>query len=211
MITNGLVPEIKGLLSHLLASNADLSQFGLKGITQAIGFKEFQPYFKAAQAGLDQEELDTILKACVVDLNAATRQYAKRQLTWIRNRFAPRNIPVYKLDTTDTNVWNEVVLKQALEISKAFLENKTIPVNSMQLVFAATENTDDEIIKQEKKKKFICETCLGREFVGGIQWNEHLRSKGHRFHLKRIRLLENPHDYSNFKMTSAERTEIEKQ
>ena len=41
---------------------------------QAIGYKEFFPYF-AGQAPLD---------ACIEKLKQATRNYAKRQLTWLR-------------------------------------------------------------------------------------------------------------------------------
>lgn len=43
---------------------------------QAIGYKEFFPYFEGTQP----------LNACVQDLKQATRRYAKRQLTWFRNQ-----------------------------------------------------------------------------------------------------------------------------
>ena len=41
---------------------------------QAIGYKEFFPYFEKAAA----------LEQCVADLKQASRNYAKRQLTWFR-------------------------------------------------------------------------------------------------------------------------------
>lgn len=42
---------------------------------QAIGYKEFFPYFEGKQT----------LEACVADLKQASRRYAKRQLTWFRH------------------------------------------------------------------------------------------------------------------------------
>ena len=43
---------------------------------QAIGYKEFFPYFAGQQT----------LPACVAALKQATRNYAKRQLTWFRRQ-----------------------------------------------------------------------------------------------------------------------------
>ena len=43
---------------------------------QAIGYKEFFPYFEGRQP----------LEECTTRLKQATRQYAKRQLTWFRHQ-----------------------------------------------------------------------------------------------------------------------------
>ncbi|KAH9096093.1 hypothetical protein LEN26_017587 [Aphanomyces euteiches] len=181
MVEDGLVPEIESLMAHikdhLAASPIPL---GLKGISQAIGFKEFQPYL-AAKEDTTNPDVAKVLEECIVNLKTGTRQYAKRQITWIRNRIVPRNIPVYKLDTTNVNAWTTNVSTPALAIASAFLKNEPIPFEACT---AETRDTDS------KKVKNICEPCGNREFVGLAQWNEHLRSKGHRYHLKRIRLLE---------------------
>ena len=47
-----------------------------KTAAQAIGYKEFFPYFEGGQS----------LPGCVEDLKRATRRYAKRQLTWFRHQ-----------------------------------------------------------------------------------------------------------------------------
>lgn len=47
-----------------------------KTAAQAIGYKEFFPYFEGLQS----------LPGCVEDLKRATRRYAKRQLTWFRHQ-----------------------------------------------------------------------------------------------------------------------------
>ncbi|ETW01847.1 tRNA dimethylallyltransferase, variant [Aphanomyces invadans] len=180
MVQAGLVLEIEALMDniqhHLAASPIPLGQ---KGISQAIGFKEFRPYLEARAAGHDTA---TVLEQCIEQLKIGTRQYAKRQLTWIRNRIVPRNIPVYKLDTTDVAQWPTNVTAPAMAIVSAFLKNESIDVPAC----VASVDVDSA----DKKVKNLCEPCGNREFVGLAQWNEHLRSKGHRYHMKRLRLLE---------------------
>ncbi|OQS01098.1 tRNA isopentenyltransferase [Achlya hypogyna] len=182
MIKDGLVPEIEGLMAeiqdHVAASPIPM---GLKGITQAIGFKEFEAYLAAKKADVDESTLAKVLESCVEELKTGTRQYAKRQVTWIRNRFVPRNIPVYRLDTADVARWDAAVASPALAIATAFLRDAPIPHATCQVIASP---------EKKAKTKFHCEPCGGREFVGDAQWNEHLRSKGHRFHVKRVRLLE---------------------
>jgi tRNA dimethylallyltransferase len=177
MIENGLLGEIEGLMaqirSHVEASRIPL---GVKGITQSIGFKEFEPYFQA-----NDSVKEAIFNDCIINLKASTRQYAKRQLTWIRNRFVPRNIPVYKLDTTNLSQWSKLVSVPSLDIAAAFLGGSAIPIAPWK----SKAILNDAL----KKVKHICDSCGGREFLGAAQWNEHLRSKGHQFHLKRLRLL----------------------
>ncbi|KAF0697788.1 Aste57867_11547 [Aphanomyces stellatus] len=184
MVDDGLVPEIEDLMAsikdHLAASPIPL---GLKGISQAIGFKEFQPYLQAKESEIIP--LPQVLADCIVDLKTGTRQYAKRQITWIRNRIVPRNIPVYKLDTTDASQWATKVTAPALAIAGAFLKNEPSPVAACK---PDGDAGDDSAVS--KAVKNMCEPCGNREFVGLAQWNEHLRSKGHRFHMKRLRLLE---------------------
>ncbi|RHY45326.1 hypothetical protein DYB34_008046 [Aphanomyces astaci] len=181
MVQDGLVPEIEALMDniqhHLAASPIAL---GLKGISQAIGFKEFQPYLKAKEEG--SPDTTTVLAECIEQLKVGTRQYAKRQITWIRNRIVPRNIPVYKLDTTDVTQWPVNVTTPAMSIVSAFLRNDPSPVP------ACISQVDGE--NGAKKIKNMCEPCGNREFVGLVQWHEHLRSKSHRFRMKRLRLLE---------------------
>ena len=66
MMTQGLLAE---------AETVYRSRDRYRTAAQAIGYKEFFPYF-AGQAPLD---------ACVEQLKQASRRYAKRQLTWFRH------------------------------------------------------------------------------------------------------------------------------
>ncbi len=76
MVQEGVVEEVR--------------QFYDQGFTtsmpsmKAIGYKEFFPYFEG-QAALDD---------CVNKLKQSTRQYAKRQVTWLRHQANPIFVPV---------------------------------------------------------------------------------------------------------------------
>lgn len=65
MMTNGLEQEARQLLAYPDAH-----------AWQGIGYKEFLPYFKGQQS--KEETIDAI--------KLSSRRYAKRQLTWFRNR-----------------------------------------------------------------------------------------------------------------------------
>lgn len=65
MMAAGLLEEARRVYEN---------QSRYQGVRQAIGYKEFFPYF----SGEEQ------LEACVAQLKQATRKYAKRQLTWFR-------------------------------------------------------------------------------------------------------------------------------
>ena len=66
MMQEGLLEEARRVVSS--------DWFGLSTAAQAIGYKEFVPYFKNAES----------LDSCVELLKQHSRNYAKRQLTWFR-------------------------------------------------------------------------------------------------------------------------------
>ncbi|ETN04631.1 tRNA dimethylallyltransferase [Phytophthora nicotianae INRA-310] len=135
MLSSGLVEEIRGLRAHVKEnpprmhpdSDDEEDAQNSVGILQAIGYKEFLPYFDAIEAnnGAQEEgstELETILNACIEQLNIATRQYARRQLSWIRNKFVTKNIPVYQVDSSDVSKWETLVAQPAIGIAQKFLK-----------------------------------------------------------------------------------------
>lgn len=65
MVQNGIVEEARMVYRHR-------QQY--KTAVQAIGYKEFFPFFEGAAA----------LEECVEELKKGSRHYAKRQLTWFR-------------------------------------------------------------------------------------------------------------------------------
>ncbi|GLD91797.1 hypothetical protein PINS_up000330 [Pythium insidiosum] len=177
------------------------------GILQAIGYKEFAPYLDALEARKrqrdqadasatedkeqqEEEEEEAALRklfdSCVEQLNIATRQYARRQLSWIRNRFATRNIPVYQVDSSDVSQWDEQVATPAIAIAQSFLRGE--PVSAYKSVQESEPERYTPQSQEDKYKETICEICGNRKFVGKTQWAQHLKSKGHRYHVRRVEI-----------------------
>ncbi|KAJ0398920.1 hypothetical protein P43SY_005278 [Pythium insidiosum] len=167
------------------------------GILQAIGYKEFAPYLDALDARKQRadtpdddeqsdDELRKLFDSCVEQLNIATRQYARRQLSWIRNRFATRNIPVYQVDSSDVSRWDEHVATPAIAIARSFLRGEAIA--SYQSVQESDPERYAPQSKEDKYKETICEICGDRKFVGKTQWEQHVKSKGHRYHVRRVEI-----------------------
>lgn len=69
MLEKGLLAEIRGLLESGITFDDQCMQ--------AIGYKEFAPYFSRQSS----------LEACVEEAKKNTRRFAKRQMTWFRNQF----------------------------------------------------------------------------------------------------------------------------
>ena len=68
MLKSGLLDEAEWVINSGWYSNSTASQ--------AIGYKEFEPYFKG----------NSDLEVCISVLKQHSRNYAKRQLTWFRHR-----------------------------------------------------------------------------------------------------------------------------
>lgn len=93
MIDTGLFKEIKELREHVVQGKVKMPGVELekyqRGLWQAIGYKEFDPYFIAVEEGKDDRELEKIKVECTERMKAATRRYAKSQIKWIKNKLVP--------------------------------------------------------------------------------------------------------------------------
>jgi len=83
MIANGLLDEVKALYDRGLRDCQSI---------QAIGYKELYAYFAGAIS----------LEEAIEQLKQNSRRYAKRQLTWFRNK-----LPVRWFDMTDSEKFDE--------------------------------------------------------------------------------------------------------
>ncbi len=96
MAERGLVEEARELYDH----------GGMKTAANAIGFKEFIPFFQGVET----------LEACIDKIKQETRRYAKRQLTWFRknpsiqwiflDEFNKKNEILEKSEKCIANYWN---------------------------------------------------------------------------------------------------------
>ncbi len=92
MVENGVLDEAKWLYDNYRDAQA----------ARAIGYKELFPYF-AGEASLDD---------CIEKLKQNTRRFAKRQLTWFRNRMA---VTFYNVSEADFKVKVAEAVEEFLE------------------------------------------------------------------------------------------------
>ena len=167
------------------------------GALQAIGFREFGAYLHATETGVaaatapkgaafacgDSDAAacggggssapgsEALLAEALDTLRLRTRQYAMKQLSWIRNRFIKRGLTVHELDSSDVQHWEEHVAVPA-EAQVADLLQGT--GNDAQSVPSAADAE-----RLEAWSKYTCAVC-GVECVGPNERRQHLGSGKHR-------------------------------
>jgi len=112
------------------------------------------------------------LEESVINLKQHTCRYAKSQLKWIHHRFLKKKgMIVHNLHYSILEKWESDVVAPALEITEAFQKGLQLPTNWS--VKVENETAEDW-------KKFVCKDCNGRVLNGRVEWQAHLKSKGHR-------------------------------
>eukprot|EP01029_Cantina_marsupialis_P022791 TRINITY_DN5587_c0_g1_i1.p1 TRINITY_DN5587_c0_g1~~TRINITY_DN5587_c0_g1_i1.p1 ORF type:complete len:231 (+),score=49.22 TRINITY_DN5587_c0_g1_i1:23-694(+) len=209
MLENGLLSEVSKFQTkvmndvrlqngHYEEDNFPKPDSG-SGPMQAIGYKEFMPYFRACikidipllEPHTEIPEFNESIQA----LKSVTRKYAKKQQKWIRNKFIAGGLPMMKVDSSNVELWDEIIMVPATKVVKQFLDKDTphplsIPVN------ANMEALEVPVLGSEEDRfgNFECTTCNGRILVGRKQWEEHQKTKAHRRMLKRSRKRSRPVD-----------------
>jgi tRNA dimethylallyltransferase len=192
MLTKGLLSEVQELSSFRqdqelhMGTTIDQS----RGIWVSIGYKEFLHYQHAlAKASQPTSELEKLKVAAVEKTQAATRQYANRQIKWIRIKLlnalltAGQQSNTFLVDGSDLSYWQENVVKPATNITERFLSGKALPIPSTLSAAAAEMLTPkreyDLGQRPDLWQKKICETC-GTIAVTENDWSLHIKSRAHR-------------------------------
>lgn len=194
MVTAGLIDEVKSMDSFLqqkAAAGSTVDQ--TRGIWVSIGFKEFEPFISASKADdVSPAELSKLLDLSIEQTQAATRQYAKSQVRWIRLKLIPALkdegiLPsLYLLDGTDIANWTENVSKPSIELTKVFLAGGSLP-GPLEVCAAAAEFLDPDNNSDGKANIWFRQECqmCGVVSVTDLQWQTHLKSRRHRGVLKK--------------------------
>ncbi|KAI0029723.1 tRNA isopentenyltransferase [Vararia minispora EC-137] len=122
MIRMGLLQEVEQLKRAASEGEA----------LKSSGFREFSGYFDEQTPS--QARMDEALER----MKISTRQYAKRQVSWIRNKLIPaiyaartgvaKDGPhAYLLDATDLSAWKVNVSSQAVRIVQDFMNEEPLP------------------------------------------------------------------------------------
>ncbi|XP_072015938.1 tRNA dimethylallyltransferase-like isoform X3 [Amphiura filiformis] len=183
MIEQGLVEELADFhrqhnQKRLESSDVRKEEQYVNGIFQSIGFKEFHDYLILSDQEKTTDEGLKLFKEGVEKMKIATRQYARRQNKWVRNRFVKRPgsaaPSVYSLNTTDPSRWDEIVLQPALDILQAWLQGKNPPVEPVHY-----EPEPEDSHEVDRKATYVCDVCQGKVIVGWQQWQAHSKSRSH--------------------------------
>ncbi|KAF9567645.1 tRNA isopentenyltransferase [Agrocybe pediades] len=197
MISQGLVDEVKSLRQiaadtpysdDSTTSNMDFTL----GIYQSIGYREFCAYLDAPS--------DASYKEALYRMKVSTRQYARRQIMWIRNKLIPATIvanaeetlvPFYLLDATELgDSWFKNVLSPAIQIEEAFLERKemldpkTLSEHAAKMLTVEAKDIRPTAVLLASKRR-ICHVCTMQEdrpvmLEEGSEWDIHQKTRSHR-------------------------------
>ena len=148
------------------------------GIFQSIGFKEFHDFLMLKEESQrDSDEGKNLFDKGKAAMKTSTRQYARRQVRWIRQRFLRSSDrecpPIYGLDSSDPARWDEVVRQPAFSIVQAFVDGTEVEGHQPLAPLAATTYSHEE-----SRKVYRCETC-DIHVKGRLQYEQHVKSKRH--------------------------------
>ena len=180
MIKLGLLNELSEI--QVLFEKLCPSKEYTKGIFQAIGFKEFHDYLN--YYGDNEVVRGKILKECIEKLKIANKQYVKIQNKWIKNRFLKKgketeNIPLFKLDSSDVEKWNENVFERSIRIIDDII--KSVPVDNYS-AFVKGLQIQPEPLRCEVTYTpchRVCDICDSQIFIAQEQWVSHIQSRRH--------------------------------
>lgn len=178
-----------GLINELLQFHKDYNEKRMQegkefdyshGIFQSIGFKEFHPYLTASEEFRASPEGETLLAKCIEDMKYATRRYAKRQLSWFKNRLleaGDREVPpTHQLNADNLENWEEDVWKPTQLIVEHYLNGSPLPPELSPLPIEKKPMNREE----ERTRNFTCQAC-DVTVNGRINWDMHIKSKPHRY------------------------------
>ncbi|KAK5627344.1 hypothetical protein RRF57_003059 [Xylaria bambusicola] len=189
MVQNGLMDEVKTLhrrLRECIEKGEVVDR--TRGIWQAIGFRQMEAFLDGELDNDAPKILQKKKETGLEEINVGTRQYAKYQLRWIRQRtlkaFKEHDAmdSLYLLDSTDVNKFSVNVLDPATDICRRYLANEERPQpaeisDTAREVLAAFENESRAGRTTLKVKK--CEVC-DMSVVGEDEWIKHIKGKKHR-------------------------------
>jgi tRNA dimethylallyltransferase len=192
MLAKGLLQEVGTLTKfrqeHEAQSGMVLDQS--RGIWVSIGYKELVKYEDALRnQQIPTKELEQLKIEGIEKTQAATRQYANRQLKWIRIKLlnalagAGQQDNVFLLNGTDLTFWENKVVLPALRVTELFLSGQALPAPSSLSEAAAEMLTPKRSYDLGQRpdlwQKRVCETC-GTVAVTENDWSLHVKSRAHR-------------------------------
>lgn len=192
MLERGLLSEVQELSSFRI-SQEDRTGTSIdqsRGIWVSIGYKEFLDYqFALSDPSRPALEIEKLKTAAIEKTQAATRQYANRQVKWIRIKLlnalldTGQECNLFLLDASDLSRWGDQIIQPAIDITEKFLSGQPLPVPSTLSAVASEMLTPkreyDLGQRPDLWQKKVCDTC-GTVAVTENDWSLHMKSRNHR-------------------------------
>ncbi|KAI0457140.1 IPP transferase-domain-containing protein [Xylaria acuta] len=189
MVQSGLIDEVR-ILHGRLRQNTERGEVvdRTRGIWQSIGFRQMEAFLDGE---LDAEHPETLEKKKHVgleEINVATRQYARYQLRWIRQKtlksfkeHAAMDL-LYLLDSTNASEFSANVMQPAADICRRYLADEKRPQpteisDTAREILTAFEKDNTSIQTTFKVKN--CEVC-NMSLPTEDSWVKHINGKKHR-------------------------------
>ncbi|KAJ1309939.1 hypothetical protein OPQ81_006698 [Rhizoctonia solani] len=179
MVQLGLKDEIE-VMRNVISNAKNKGQ--MTGLNQAIGYKEFEAYLD--DPSRPQEEFDR----GVEQMKVATRQYAIRQVKWLKSRLLPavvasENAHIMLLNIKDVASWQTDILEPSLENLRNFLKGQ--PPLQQQDGLLEDFLQEIRLSSQNERRKIRCDICTTdpRKPVmldEKTEWDVHRKSRTHR-------------------------------
>ncbi|GAP90580.2 putative tRNA dimethylallyltransferase [Rosellinia necatrix] len=189
MAQNGLIDEVK-ILHRRLRECTERAEIidRTRGIWQSIGYKQMEAFLESELSMEPPAVLEKKKEAGLEEIKVATRQYARYQLRWIRQKTL-RSLKehtamdlLYLLDSTDASAFQENVLQPAADICGRYLagqgrpQPKEISAVAGEVLTAFEKEGAPAQTSFQVKKCELCDMSLPTEDT----WVKHINGKKHR-------------------------------
>jgi tRNA dimethylallyltransferase len=201
MLSQGLLDEVSTLnafASQQAAQGEPVDE--TRGIWVSIGHKEFKAYSAAlAESASDENQLAKLKAEGLERTKIATRQYAKRQVRWIKIKLvealaeANASECLYLLDGTDVSNYGETVVRPAADLTERYLQAGSMPEpKTMSAAAAEMLDTQRGNATMEMGEKWTKQHCVACNVTCVLpeQWQQHTRSKTHKKLVSKLRAKE---------------------
>ncbi|KAI1171417.1 IPP transferase-domain-containing protein [Nemania sp. FL0916] len=189
MVQRGLLDEVR-LLYGRLRECTERGEFidRTRGIWQSIGVKQMEAFLNCEINNESRKALRKSKEIGLEEINIATRQYAKYQLRWIRQRTLKslrehRAMDLlYLLDSTNADKFSENVLQPAADICRQYIagDDRQHPKEISAVAREVLTACESEMLSVQPvfkvKKCDICDMSLPTE----DSWIKHIKGKKHR-------------------------------
>ena len=194
MVDDGLVEEVSKLKSlKRRAEEEGVAVDTSKGIWAAIGYKEFEHYLESLDGPGNGAEKERLRAEAIEEVKVATRQYAKRQTRWIRQKLFPdicnakAESHLFLLDGTEDADGHKHMEDLACSITDDYLSARPLPgPKSVSSTAAAILSSTPMPAAGVPFQATTCQLCQ-RTVASRHDWEAHMRSRRHRGMLRRGR------------------------